>query len=78
MSVTVEIDEELAKKIDDATRELHQKREDFVHDALLKALKKLDLEARERQAVEAYRKNPVHPDEFFVEEEQLIEVWKDI
>ncbi len=78
MSVTVEIDDELAEKIDVATKESHQRREDFVNDALLKALKKLDLEARERQAVEAYRKNPIHPDEFYVDEEQMIEVWKDL
>ena len=31
-----------------------------------------------RQYAEAYGKNPVQPDEFFVEEGQLIEVWKDL
>jgi hypothetical protein len=33
---------------------------------------------KERKHRESYEKNPVQPDEFYVDEEQLIEAWKDL
>ena len=33
---------------------------------------------KEKQHQKSYEKYPVQPDEFFVEEEQLIEAWKDL
>lgn len=33
---------------------------------------------KEREHRESYEKHPVEPDEFYVDEEQLIEVWKDL
>jgi len=40
--------------------------------------KSMTSEAKEQQHRESYEKYPVGPDEFFVEEEQLIEAWKDL
>lgn len=41
--------------------------------------KKIEVETeKERKHRESYEKMPVQPDEFYVEEEQLIEAWKDI
>lgn len=33
---------------------------------------------KERKHRESYEKMPVQPDEFYVDEEQLIEAWKEI
>lgn len=41
-------------------------------------LKTMSIAEKEQQHRESYEKYPVEPDEFFVEEEQLIEAWKDL
>lgn len=40
--------------------------------------KALTIADKERRHRESYEKFPVGPDEFLVEEEQLIEAWKDL
>lgn len=41
-------------------------------------LKTMSIAEKEQQHRESYEKYPVEPDEFFVEEDQLIEAWKDL
>lgn len=82
MTVQIEVDENLVKKVDEISLDLETDRTKFVEEALQEALKKaqktLEIKEKERNAVESYRKHPVQPNEFFVEEEQLIEAWKDL
>jgi hypothetical protein len=52
--------------------------ENALEEAIRKAQKTLEIKEKERKAVASYRKFPVQQDEFFVEEEQLIEAWKDL
>lgn len=79
MSVTIELDEKVLAEIDEAIEILHEKREDVFREAFLELARKKKREAEvARRYAEAYRKNPVQPDEFYVEEEQLIEAWKDL
>ncbi len=82
MTVQIDVDEKLVKRVDEISFGLEINRKKFVEDALKEALQKaqrtLEIKEKERRAVESYRKYPVQPDEFFVEEEQLIEAWKDL
>jgi hypothetical protein len=80
MQITIE--QNVATKIARLAKFEHKNLEDFLQETLKEIAsgnyKKLTIEEKERRAVEAYRKNPIQPDEFFIEEEQLIEVWKDL
>lgn len=78
MTVQIEIDEKLLAEVDTATAQEKISRADFVHKALRDALQRRTIEEKERRAVESYRLHPVQPDEFYVDEEQLIEAWKDL
>ena len=82
MTVQIDVDEKLVKRVDEISFGLEINRKKFVEDALKEALQKaqrtLEIKEKERRAVESYRKYPVQPDEFFVEEQQLIEAWKDL
>ncbi len=82
MTVQIEVDEKLVKQVDEISFGLETNRTKFVEEALREALQKaqktLEIKEKERKAVESYRKYPIQPDEFFVEEEQLIEAWKDL
>lgn len=75
-------DEQRIDKIDSITKKHCESRRDFikraVDEAILKANKEFEIAEKERKAIEAYRKYPIQPDEFEIEEEQLIEVWKEI
>ena len=82
MSVVIEVDEILVKQVDEISFGLETTRVKFVEEALREALQKaqkaLEIKEKERKAIESYRKYPIQPDEFFVEEEQLIEAWKEL
>ncbi len=82
MTVQIEVDEKLVEKVDEMSFGLETNRTVFVEKALLEAIQKaqktLETKEKERRAVEAYRKYPVQSDEFYVDEEQLIEAWKDL
>ena len=82
MTVQIEVDEKLVEKVDEVSFGLETNRTVFVETALQEAVQKaqktLEIKEKERRAVEAYRKYPVQPEEFYVDEEQLIEVWKDL
>jgi len=78
MTVQIEIDEKLLAEVDTATAQEKISRVDFVQRALKDALRRRAIKEKERRAVESYRLYPVQPDEFYVDEEQLIEAWKDL
>ena len=79
MTVEIEIDEKTLAEVDEAIEVLRENREDVFREAFRDLAKKKKREAEvARMYAEAYRKNPVQPDEFYIEEEQLIEVWKDL
>lgn len=78
MSVLVELDEKIISEIDVIAEHSQKKRTDCVNELLRKALRQQEIEEKERRAVESYRLFPIQPDEFEVEEEQLIEAWKDL
>jgi metal-responsive CopG/Arc/MetJ family transcriptional regulator len=78
MTVEIEIDEKLLAEVDAATVEEKTNRVDFIQKALKDALRRRTIEDKERRAIVAYRRFPIQPDEFEVEEEQLIEAWKDL
>ena len=82
MAVQIEVDEKLVEKVDEVSFGLETNRTVFVETALQEAIQKaretIEIKEKERRAVEAYRKYPVQPDEFYVDEEQLIEAWKDL
>jgi Arc/MetJ family transcription regulator len=78
MTVQIEVDEELLREVHKAIEVLEVSPEEAYREAFrdLAAKKKREAEVR-LQYARAYRNNPVEPDEFDVDEEQLIEVWKD-
>ncbi len=78
MTVEIEIDEKLLAEVDIATAQEKMSRVDFIQKILKEALRRRTIEDKERRAVEAYRRYPVQPEEFEIEEEQLIEAWKDL
>ncbi len=66
-------------EVDELLGVLHQSRDEFFTSAIEQSAAKLKREAEvSRQYARAYGDNPVGPEEFYVEEEQLIEVWKDL
>jgi hypothetical protein len=86
MPVQIEIDEKmwaeaksLAKElnIDYTEMFLNTLRSDLYRLKEAKA-KELTVAEKERRHRESYEKFPVQPDEFYVDEEQLIEAWKDL
>ena len=40
--------------------------------------KALSISEKERKHRESYEKNPVGPEEFYIDEDQIEEVWKDL
>ncbi|CAN5715390.1 hypothetical protein BH18ACI1_BH18ACI1_15000 [soil metagenome] len=82
MSVTIELDEKLVAEIDAVAKDLSKNRLQYINDSLQKVLhqdkRKYSEEEVSKMYREAYGKFPVQPDEFEIEEEQMIEVWKDL
>ena len=78
MTLEIEIDEQTLAAVDTATAQEKISRVDFIQKAVKDAVRRKVIEEKERQAVESYRRFPVQPDEFYVDEEQLVEAWKDL
>ena len=84
MQVVIEMDENMIAEIDAVAKDFNKDRLQYINDSLRKTLhqdkrkKKYSEEEVSKMYREAYGKFPVQPDEFEVEEEQLIEVWKDL
>jgi len=84
MSVVIELDEKLIEEIDATAKDFNKNRLQYINDSLRKSLRedsrKRNLSEQEVRKMykEAYEKHPIQPDEFEIEEEQMIEVWKDL
>lgn len=86
MTVQIEVDEKIWAEAERLAKDLNiDYTEMFVNTlrenlySLRTARKKAETIAeKERKHRESYEKMPVQPDEFYVEEEQLIEAWKDL
>ncbi len=76
--VQIEIDEKTLAEVDEAIEVLRENRQDVFREAFRELAKRKKEAEVARQYAEAYGKNPVQSDEFEIEEEQLIEVWKDL
>ncbi len=79
MTVQIEIDEKTLAEVDAAIKILQENREDVFREAFLDLAKKKKKEAEVAQIyAEGYGKNPVQPDEFEIEDEQMEEFWKQV
>jgi|GEM_PF-6248544 len=79
MTLQIDIDEETLADVDESLNILHQDREDFFRQGIKDLAAKAKREAQiALQYRKAYGDQPVKPDEFYVANEQLAEVWKDI
>ena len=84
MQVVIELDEKLVAEIDAIAKDFNKNRLQYINDSLQKSIqqdsrktKYSEAEVR-RMYQNAYGKHPVQPDEFEIEEEQLVEVWNDL
>jgi metal-responsive CopG/Arc/MetJ family transcriptional regulator len=84
MSVVIELDEKLVEEIDVVAKDSNKNRVEYITDALRKIMhqdmRKRKFSEHEVRAMykEAYGKFPIQPDEFEIEEEQMVEVWNDL
>ncbi len=79
MTVQIEIDEKTLAEVDAAIKILRENREDVFREAFLDLAKKKKKEAEVARIYgEAYEKNPVQPDEFEIEDEQMEEFWNQV
>ena len=79
MTVQIDIDETTLADVDESLRILHQNRDDFFRQSILDGVAKARREADvARQYAEAYGRNPVQPDEFEIEDEQMEKFWNQI
>lgn len=77
-TIQVPIDEPLLERIDCAAREQQTPRAEFIRAALERELRRLRDEEAARQYEEAYRKQPLTPEEKEeLKEWQAIQVWPD-
>lgn len=78
MTIQIDIDEATLAEVDAALRVLNEDRKDVFRQVFTDLARRKKREAEvAKQYAQAYGKQPVEPDEFEVEEDQLIEVWKD-
>jgi Arc/MetJ-type ribon-helix-helix transcriptional regulator len=85
MQITLEIDEKTVEQIDAVAKGFHKSRLQYINENLQKSLQrdlarkgKLSEEVVGEMYAEAYRKHPVKPDEFEIEDEQMEEFWNQI
>ncbi len=69
-TIQITIDEELLQKVDLATHTIKIARSQFIRKALEDALRRLEIEEKERKQIEGYRNKPVTPGEFDVWESE--------
>jgi metal-responsive CopG/Arc/MetJ family transcriptional regulator len=84
MQVLIELDENLVAEIDAIAKDFNKDRLQYINDTLQMSLRrnrpkpKLTEEEVSKMYADAYGKHPVQPDEFEIDEDQLIEAWKDL
>ena len=78
MSVQIEVDELILPEIDLLARQSDKTRYDVINEILRKGVHRMSIEEKIEQYRKSYLEFPVQPDEFDVDEDQLIEAWKDL
>ncbi len=78
MTIQLELDEELIAKVDAAAENVKKNRVDFISQMLEESLRRQDIEDKVRRHRESYLEHPQQPDEYEIDEDQLIEAWKGI
>ena len=63
-TIQITIDEDLLRKVDEATRFQKIARSQFIRTALENALRQLEIKALEQKQAEGYQRHPVMPGEF--------------
>lgn len=77
-TVEIELDEQMLAETDALAKDLQINRSEIFQRTLREVLNKLKITEKERRHRESYELFPVQPDEFEIDEEQLIEAWKDL
>lgn len=86
MTVQIDVDEKLWAEAEILANDLNINYTEMFFNTLRENLyslreakkKSLTIAEKERKHRESYEKYPVQEDEFYVDEEQLIEAWKDL
>ena len=86
MTVQIEVDEKMWAEAETLANDLNINYTEMFLNTLRSDLyrlkeakdKELTIAEKERRHRESYEKFPVQPEEFYVDEEQLIEAWKDL
>lgn len=86
MTVQIEVDEKVWAEAETLTKDLNIDYTEMFINTLRENLytlksareKAITVAEKERKHRESYEKFPVQPDEFYIEEDQLIEAWKDL
>ncbi|MGB7209645.1 MAG: hypothetical protein WBD27_13360 [Pyrinomonadaceae bacterium] len=76
MSISVELDERIASKIDIIAESSKKNRSECTNDLLRKALRRETIEEKLRRHKEGYSLFPVRPAEFEIEDEQMENFWE--
>lgn len=83
MQITIEIDDKTMEQIDSVAKGFNKDRLQYINDTLQLSLQRNLAKRRyteeeiSKMYADAYGKHPVQPDEFEIDEDQLIEAWKD-
>lgn len=86
MTVQIEVDEKMWAEAERLAKELDINYEELFVDTVRSNLytlknakeKALTIAEKERKHRESYEKYPVGPEEFYIDEDQIEEVWKDL
>ena len=77
-TVEIEIDERMLAEADALAKNLQINRSEIFQDTLREVLDKLKIAEKEKRHRESYERFPIQSDEFEIDEDRLIEVWKDL
>ncbi len=79
MTVQIDIDEKTLAKVDEVAKTVEKSQIDYILDAINKSLtedsKRLEIEEKEKQFIESYKKQPQQPEEYEIWQDE--QVWSD-
>ena len=86
MTIQIDVDEKMWAEAESLAKDLNINYTEMFLNTLRSNLyrlreaksKQMTIAEKERKHRESYEKHPVQPDEFYVDEEQLIEAWNDL
>ncbi len=86
MTVQIDVDEKMWADVETLAKDLDLNLSELFLNTLRSDLyllkeekaKRLTIAEKEKQHRESYEKHPVQPEEFYIDEDQLIEAWKDL